>query len=134
MIREVDVINKVVEHYGSDPKNRRSITGEINNLNQDVCRYNGPNGTMCAVAYFVKPDMRKDLMEGYSIAAFMRIHGGKRDLSEMLNDNVKHIVDLNFWNEIQSLHDNSKNWDKKNNSLSAHGKYIVGRLLEKYEN
>ncbi len=124
-LTKTDVINEVVEFYGKDPKNRRSIA--IRENGSESCKYKGENNKCCAFARYVNDESKTLLVEGKNSGTMIDELG-----YDILKDNVKHIQDRDFWYDIQQLHDSKICWDFKNNGLSEDGNYQINKLLDKY--
>ena len=111
-----EVLEDTINYYSVDPVNRRS------SFNNKTFYYK--NGNSCAVGRYIidvknfikineiyNTDPVKSLFESFGF--------------DILKNEVSDLVDIKFWNLIQSLHDTSDYWN--DNGLSELG-------LEKKEN
>jgi hypothetical protein len=111
-----EVLEDTINYYSVDPVNRRS------SFNNESFYYK--NGNSCAVGRYIidvknfikineiyNTDPVKSLFESFGF--------------DILKNEVSDLVDIKFWNLIQSLHDTSDYWN--DNGLSELG-------LEKKEN
>jgi len=114
----IEIINETVAFYSADT-NRRSKS-EIGR-----CLYAGLNGNKCAYSRCWKEGVYDPIFEGKGV-----IHTEMPSPDELVDEKYKgHSVD--FWSDLQYLHDFNDNWNV--NSLSEEGKLSVKRLLEKYK-
>lgn len=129
MITKTQIIQETYNFYSQDPVGRRS------KINDNVCQYNGPNGTKCAFARCCDDIPKK--FEGLGITFDEGQTTGFRRTKEImtyLKPEYKHIDDLEFWADLQKLHDFSSNWNLEKNSASLTGVQAYEDLLEKYKN
>jgi len=108
-----DVLDETISFYSADPKNRRSA--RIGRDGKSVCFYIGPNGKKCAFAKWCKEDAV--LEEGLPVAYLESCHAFF--LKERLLPEIAHLTNIDFWSDLQSLHDNYLNWNEK--GLSPRG-------------
>ena len=104
-ITELELLQDTIDFYGKDPLNRRSTEKGSNS-----CLYNGPNGTHCGVGRWMMPRYKKmgsefELNHGTSVDTVFGELGSK-----FLQRKVQHIS-KDFWQEIQSLHDEAETWN-----------------------
>jgi len=120
-----DVITQVASSYNV---NTRSIDGDPRAASS-MCLYNDlNNGHHCAFAMFVKPEHRPKLVEGQSAKQLFEKHNFS---FAFLQDDVQHLTNLNFWDDIQNLHDSSDYWNEE--GLSPEGKARVEELYNFYQ-
>lgn len=126
-LSKLDVLNKVIEYYGENPKLKRSVKANQHGENQ--CVYKGDNNTVCAFALFVKPEKRRYLIENKTVQNMFGFGGeylGVETVSDFLKKEAMHITDLDFWQAIQYLHDDNLCWSTK--GLTARGYSYVNRI------
>ncbi len=115
----LSVLEETVKFYSKDPKKRRSVSPS------GLCKYNGENNTHCAVGRCLTKKWHTvdDLDTGFSTA----VTGiDKRfSLEKMLQKKYRGLP-INFWTELQRLHDVSENWNKK--GLSDVGKTEINEI------
>jgi hypothetical protein len=110
----VDVVDFVVEYFGSDPS-RRSLNPHYTGQEHETrCLYRGPEGRRCAFAIFVAEDEVEALREGRQ--ASDNLHGSGR-----LRPEVEHLArKTEFWDRLQCLHDTKSYWNAE--GFTDHGK------------
>ena len=119
----IDVIDEVVKFYGEDI-DRRSIDPR-----NGKCLYNGPEGRRCAFAMFCKNP--HSLVEG-DILLNLNPRHLEESLQGLLKDDVSHLCMVDFWKDIQELHDICIYW-YPGKGLSSDGEDHVKLLKEKYK-
>ena len=124
---KVDIIKETFAFYSEDVKRRSLSTDEGGN----ICVYNGHNGTHCAVGRCMLEgyksqgaDMRYNTLTGiYSLVNKLKLGG----IDQLLEGNYRgHNID--FWADLQALHDTNSNWDEDGATDRGNVEYI--RLLE----
>lgn len=121
-----EIIDETVEYYKT---HERGYDASIN-----VCVYTSSTDAKCAIGFRMNPK---------SLEKYKNYQGAVDDLLSDSSENIDNILelkykghDLEFWLEIQSFHDNSRNWDShklsKGNTLTEEGEYNLKRLLNKY--
>jgi hypothetical protein len=111
----VEIINETVEFYSDT--NRRSTD------DRGYCFYAGEKGKKCAYSRCWKKGVYRLEYENNPVYNLP-------DPDELVDERYK-CQHISFWAELQSLHDSSKNWNKK--GLSEDGRKYVDLLLEKYK-
>ncbi len=97
--------------------------------------YNAYNGTYCAVGRCFEDKWKRVdddfvLENNDADIESMYIKNGFDSLDEMLKPKYRgHEVE--FWEELQRLHDNSCNWNSQ--GISNQGQVTVNKLLKNYE-
>ena len=118
-LSKLEIIEETVEYYKNNPRSL-SLSGS--------CLYQGEDGELCAFARVVVPEERKYLTENEACSMLMGI--------KLLPQYEKHEKDVEFWLDIQQLHDRSRNWTPNNsggNDLTQDGKIFVNERKEKYK-
>lgn len=118
-----DVIKDFEAFYGSDPS-RRCLDGH------DRCRYRGSqdHDSMCAVGRWL--DFGAWFKENMNrMAANDLIHENGNGWA-IFKEEVRHIQDIDFWQDLQQLHDKEVNWGEE--GLSETGKGMLNALKERY--
>jgi hypothetical protein len=113
----VEIINETVEFYSADT-NRRSTD------DSGYCFYAGEKGKKCAYSRCCKEGVYKLEYENNTV------HNLPIAADELVEKRYKGHSNV-FWAQLQSLHDSSRNWNKK--GLSEDGKKCVDLLLERYK-
>lgn len=88
----IKLIDETVEYYKSNP---RSIN------ESDNCVYIGPNGTKCAFSRVCVDDAQYD--EG--------LPASYQKMTYLLPEYQILRHHITFWNKLQRIHDNYKNWE-----------------------
>lgn len=133
------LIDAIVAYYGVDPAARRSM-----NEGKTSCRYNGADGCHCAFYWMVKDPTILNAMDfvgsGNTAKNIITDHG-----FQCLKEEVRHLPEANpayntdaqqftyrlqFWQEIQNLHDFSQNWGVT--GLTEAGESFVRRIKRQY--
>lgn len=110
-----EIIDETVEYYKT---HRRSES-------DGYCYYNGPNGEKCAFSRCCYPNVDFKEKNGVQSQLFKITDPG------ILLPEYAHITDLQFWRELQSLHDNDDYWIKlgpDTNELSSEGVQRVSNI------
>jgi len=121
--RMAKIVADTIKFYGKDPANRRSLIG-------GNCVYNSKNGTHCAIGRKLK-NIHKE--KGVSLPCndddvdSLAHANGFGDIDEMLVDSARGLS-LDFWNDLQNIHDHGTYWDDINGGLSESGKKEVARF------
>lgn len=110
----LDVLNETVEFYSKDT-NRRSISVD------NKCLYNGPEGRKCA---FSRCCLNANFHEGVNAGFNLESLG-----FDILKPEYSHLLNSTFWNDLQSLHDLCKYWDK--DGLTELGKSRLETIKER---
>ena len=119
----LDILEDTVTFYGEDPKERRCITYEGD------CQYTwGDNH--CAIGRYLKPKYQIETWRdnGESVRGLMDCSEDFSEIDWCLKDEV-HGVDVEFWIDLQILHDSRLNWDYKDSGLSTHGQEQYNKMI-----
>jgi len=113
---KLDVLNDFEEHYGSHPERRAVAVGT------DDCLMIDDEGQRCAFSRWVNDDSRL-IDEGIisNATGLLNTHS-----TDILKEEVRHIDDVSFWQELQHLHDMNSNWDQ--DGLSVHGQRTLNSM------
>lgn len=118
-----EIIKETIEYY-SVP-GRRSV---LISAGQESCCYMSPSGQMCAVGRCMKDDDRVSISKmnnGLSAEDLFETYG-----NQILKDDYQgHNVD--FWTELQALHDDKKNWNT-DSTLSSDGAKEVTIIARRF--
>ena len=125
MKTKVEIIKETAEFY--------NLTNRGYYYGSGSCLYLTPEGTMCAVGRCIKEDEIKSFdcrfdtgVSGVEIA----LEKNNETLDQYLKPEYQgHSV--NFWDDLQKLHDTSSNWDAT--GLTLKGEQVYEFLLKKYE-
>jgi hypothetical protein len=120
----INVIDETVAAYHK--------AGSRSKLSSGKCMYNGPDGRQCALARCCTPESKFE--EGFSL--FTEYADGRKVRVQKeftLKPEYSHLTDLEFWYDIQRLHDIGDYWrDWIEDGLSDKGKKRVEELKEKW--
>lgn len=117
---KIEIIKETFEFYSNDISKRAANEA-------GACWYLHPlNGNKCAVGRCMNEKARFDASE--YISSYV-VSNALNSLDDHLKEDY-HGHSLEFWKDLQSLHDNNGNWDKR--EASKGGKAYYSSLLEKY--
>jgi hypothetical protein len=115
----LEILEETVQYYSEDVS-RRSVC-----LETDRCRYNGPDGKLCAAARMMtKEALHLKNIENYSMTCLIDTYG-----IEILKPEYV-VLDTEFYDSIQKLHDDIVNWDE--NGLTVTGEAAVANIKAEY--
>lgn len=89
-----EVIDLIVETYVNHPENRSM------DYRDQSCLYKGEGNKVCAFAFFCTPGIT--LQETKRASHQLEVLGVK-----VLKEEVRHIEDPTFWDDVQKIHDGS---------------------------
>lgn len=127
--RKLQILDETVKYYSED-LSRRALDENF------MCMYKTPEGKMCAVGRCMRDDAPfKDLNtqgELLSLEIIRDVEFKKQDkkLDTLLKDKYKG-VNIEFWMTLQSLHDQSLNWES--GGLSEMGEVELNRIKSDIE-
>lgn len=107
-----EFLDDTVKYYSEDTS-RRSVL--------DKCMYRTGDGRKCAIGRYIPDDKYTTLIEGKNVISKL--------VYNLIPQNIS-MLGIDFLLSIQSLHDESDNWDK--NGLTEKGKEYVNFIEEKY--
>lgn len=113
----IEIIDETVEYYSNNP---RSIN------DYKICTYHGENGEKCAFSRLCEDDVDFSLFEGRACDYIFKVNP---NFMENLKEEYRY-KDLNFYRDLQRLHDNESYW--KGSNLSEDGESFVEQLKETY--
>lgn len=123
------IILETLDYYIEDPNGRRGLLFNENGSLKG-CSYITNDNKTCAVGRCMIEEVKKVYKENRS--AEPSFVDGINNLDELLIKKYKGHSKY-FWKDLQNLHDNSYNWDSKNNTISERGEEKVLELLERYK-
>lgn len=112
------IIQETADFYAVNPAERRSVSE-----NNETCLYKGSNGKECAFQRCVETDLSIYEGEGASIIISTASIIFKPEYKEFEKDEQ-------FWQSLQSFHDNGCNWTS--DGLSVAGENQLTHLLNIY--
>jgi len=123
----IEIIDETVEFY-SNPENRSFIINDRGNIE---CLYKGPDGKTCAFGRILtKVGLGKvSYFENKTAGNLIR---GVLDINDMKEEYKEHFDNIDFWDDLQALHDKSIHWNESY-GLSEEGKVKVNFLKEMYK-
>jgi hypothetical protein len=108
-----EIFDKVASHLAKQKV--RSGAPEVMENGQErlVCKYRGPNGTMCAFGIFISEENYRESMEGCNVYTIMHvvktgehIAGDRKFLTEKLVAELKPLeAHTELLRELQRIHD-----------------------------
>jgi hypothetical protein len=119
MKTKVEIINETVKYYSEDPSRRGFEPGR-------GCVYLTSTGCMCAVGRCLIDPSKGFLGD---VPSFCRVDGMPADLETELKPEYRGH-DLQFWGDLQRLHDYSFYWCET--GLTELGTIFYKRLLTDY--
>lgn len=117
---QLEIINDTVAYYSADP-GRRALMGD----NNKTCAYRTFDGRMCAVGRWLTDshEFRSETMSASQLLP------GLKD-SELKPEVREYKDDIDFWEELQRLHDTNEFWSAE--GLTAEGQKYADHLRKKY--
>jgi hypothetical protein len=123
MKTKLEILNEIVNYYSEDT-NRRAVEGMS-------CVYITPDNRRCAVGIcLTDPSLmlgNKAINDDYFM---LNEDEFKPDILDLFKPEYR-INDINFWSNLQSLHDTKMYWDDK--GLTNEGQLFYNQLKEIYE-
>lgn len=92
---ELEVLVETINYYTIEG-NSRSVDFE-----NEVCVYNGPNGSKCAFSRVAKDDFDFSDYEDKAASEVLNSVNTK----SVLKPEYQHLTDVSFWNSLQRVHD-----------------------------
>jgi hypothetical protein len=128
----IEIIDETVAFYGDDPKGRRSLG--LSSVGNVTCFYHGEEGKKCAVGRCLTDSGLEKAHEfeksppptGASVKEFDSKFELELNLIEVYRG---HSID--FWKDLQALHDHDRMWGKFF-GLTEDGHQYVEVLKQKY--
>jgi hypothetical protein len=125
-LTKLEILNETIEFYSEDVSKRSTALGF-------GCVYNGDNGTHCAIARCFIPfykDQGKKLHNNTECNIEDFLSADEVPSIDMLLEDRYHGHELQFWVELQRLHDFDKHWNDK--GLSELGEIKVEDMKEQF--
>ena len=116
----IQIINETFEYY-TEKVGRRAIQGD-----RDTCMYNGQWGEHCAIGRCLLPayqDQGMDLLGNDGSISGLVESNELASLDNMLQPQYRG-QHPQFWDKLQSFHDNDYNWDTEDKVTSRGIKHI----------
>lgn len=121
-----EIILETVEYYSVDPAGRRGYDEKLN-----TCLYLTQDGKMCAVGRCcIEPSTEwEGDVQTLAEDRGEEIEEGYLSIDNLLKEEYRGY-DIEFWQDLQALHDGRHNWDKE--GLTDSGQLHVAALLKRY--
>ena len=120
-----EIIDETIAYYSEDVS-RRAVKGH----RCVYMNFDSPHKQMCAVGRCIDYTHEKATMAYKSLDT---ASGLIREFSDNIFLPEYRGHDRQFWKDLQSFHDNKKNWNNKANvGLSDHGEHELKRLCKKW--
>ena len=122
--RMQDILKDTVDYYRADPLNRRSVDDDGN------CMYTwGDNH--CAVGRYLKPEYQREDWPDNNMSVYeLAEYSDDYSLDQFLV-NKAHGLDLQFWRDLQDIHDTPSYWLVLPSELTDRGKEIYVAMQDK---
>ena len=111
-----DILKETVDYYREDPVNRRCVDDDGN------CMYTwGDNH--CAVGRYLKPEYQKEnWIENSMSVTELSEYSDDYSIDQFIVDKA-HGVDLQFWRDLQDIHDIVGYWEEYDEHEDGRRKY-----------
>jgi hypothetical protein len=107
-----EIILETLLYYYQNPEKRRALIGE-----DKECVYENDTGEMCAVGRCMIPQVRKKYINMPQVGVEeLIIKNGVPHIDNLLLDQYKGYS-LEFWSDLQALHDDQCFWSHSNADL-----------------
>lgn len=125
-----EIIDETVEFYKNNPRSLDEFN--IHGIKTGNCVYLSNEGNKCGFSRCCTDEGVKILHEKFDINDGT---GVQEDFLQFLKPEYQGH-NLDFWKDIQSIHDSGGGWEKSGNgnTLTDYGIKFVNRLKEKYIN
>ncbi len=124
-LTKLEILNETVEYYSADTS-RRGLDS------RGDCKYNGENGTHCAVGRCLLPKLKKRgnrlLANNSTIGDLISKNKGKT-IDDVLEKQYRGH-DIYFWRSLQGLHDSDTFWDKS--GITPNGERKVEEIIQNH--
>ena len=119
---KLTLIDETVKFYGENPLEKRATM--YNLLSGSSCKYLTEDNKKCAVGRCLTNEALSE--HGKFSGTIHGLVGGTDNikLQNLFKDEYKGF-DVDFWQELQRLHDKETNWDLRNRTLSKSGQQFV---------
>ena len=121
-----DILKDTVDYYREDPVNRRSVDKDGN------CKYTWGN-QHCAVGRYLKSEYQKENWIENDMSVYeLSEYSGDFSIDQFLVDKA-HGLDLQFWRDLQDVHDIVGYWEEYDEHEDGRRKYgLTDRGKEVY--
>ena len=121
-----DILRDTVDYYREDPVNRRSVDKDGN------CKYTWGN-QHCAVGRYLKSEYQKENWIENDMSVYeLSEYSGDFSIDQFLVDKA-HGLDLQFWRDLQDIHDIVGYWEEYDEHEDGRRKYgLTDRGKEVY--
>ena len=111
-----DILRDTVDYYREDPVNRRSVDKDGN------CKYTWGN-QHCAVGRYLKSEYQKENWIDNDMSVYeLSEYSGDFSIDQFLVDKA-HGLDLQFWRDLQDIHDIVGYWEEFDEHVDGRRKY-----------
>ena len=111
-----DILRDTVDYYREDPVNRRSVDKDGN------CKYTWGN-QHCAVGRYLKSEYQKENWIENDMSVYeLSEYSGDFSIDQFLVDKA-HGLDLQFWRDLQDMHDIVGYWEEYDEHEDGRRKY-----------
>ena len=104
-----EILNRVTVHLYRQGKQAKKPMEDGGNF----CLYRAPDGSKCAVGCLIPDELYDPSFENNSADFFFY---SEPEVGTAMNINIHDKMSLRLLNRLQSIHDNSQNWQNFNNS------------------
>ena len=117
------IIQDTVTFYGDDPKERRCISADGN------CQYTWGD-KHCAIGRYLKPKYQIETWKENeeSVKGLMDCSEDYCEIDWCLRDEV-HGLDVEFWADLQDMHDGRRNWNYEDKGLTLDGEMQCKKMI-----
>ena len=121
-----DILRDTVDYYREDPVNRRSVDKDGN------CKYTWGN-QHCAVGRYLKSEYQKENWIENDMSVYeLSEYSDDNSIDQFLVDKA-HGLDLQFWRDLQDIHDIVGYWEEFDEHEDGRRKYgLTDRGKEVY--
>lgn len=116
-----DVIEITKNRYHNDPT--------LRSKNGSRCEYFNENGNKCAVGHFL---IEENFNKTFNTEAINQLLIDEEDYEMYMHESVRHLQNIDFWDDLQFFHDTDKFWDE--NGLTEEGFERYNKLINDYAN
>ena len=122
-----DILKDTIDYYNEDPANRRSVDKDGN------CMYTWGNNH-CAIGRYLKDEYQKESWIDNNMSVNELAHNaddGEWNIDWCLKDKAQGL-DIDFWINLQDIHDTISCWDKSGLTDRGKEKYVklIDRIIE----
>lgn len=130
-----EILDETIAFYGADPAGRRSTVRVHQEMTTtESCRYVSPEGNRCAVGRCLTERAAKEAARHHntrSVGYLAEITTPWSSFDPLLRPRYRgHSLD--FWSDLQALHDNEIYWVKGGGGLTPVGMDRAAKIREEY--